>query len=157
MLQPSALALVLFLGIGTSRSQTQSPVVDPCARATDCGTCVQDSHCYFCAGNSPPCAPISSSNFFSGGGQSCKDLTYKWATCSVSVYAFLIAIIFGVVLFLVSSCLCCYVLCTRTCSRMCTRVTGAHNHQRPPVHVRDEDRRARIIEIRRKYGIPEQI
>eukprot|EP00731_Ephydatia_muelleri_P008346 Em0004g684a len=156
----SALSVVLLLGIGAIHAQTTPSAVDPCSLSLDCGSCVQDKRCFFCDDNFLKCESLSSSSFFSGGGKTCKNLTYKWATCSVEAYAFLIAIVIGVFLILVSffCCVCCCVCC---CVRRRKRVVQVEEYrateERALIHkraaARKADRQSKNDEVRQKYGL----
>lgn len=133
---------------------------DPCASASDCNSCVNNKLCFFCAGNDPACESLSTSNVFSGGGKNCKKLIYNWGTCKVKAYAFLIAIVFGIVLFLLGCC-CCICCCVIVCVKRRKRTVRVEEYkateERALIHeksaARKADRKARNDEVRQKYGL----
>ena len=85
---------------------------------------------------------------------------YNWGTCKVEAYAFLIAIVFGIVLFLLGCC-CCICCCAIVCVKRRKRIVRVEEYkateERAFIHeksaARKADRKARNDEVRQKYGL----
>ncbi|KAL5491268.1 hypothetical protein EMCRGX_G016521 [Ephydatia muelleri] len=90
-----------------------------CSANTTCDSCLNDEDCYFCNNQ---CGQLTDSLYAAG----CSGLSYKWRTCAVPVYAFIIITIGLLLLFLLlmCGCLACFIF------RIRLRKNRVYNYQR---------------------------
>jgi len=151
---------------GGSTSTTRAPstttpsIEEVCGNLTDCDNCVKDAKCFWCDSISDgvKCIKYPTGQIIPHKSI-CPLAKAKWGTCKVNFEALLITMgVLGGVL-IISTCCCVYCCCCRRknnsskWAREDERMDREREARRERHDERRADRKLKMDEIRRKYGL----